>query len=88
MCDGRDRAKYVVRTVLQRGKYCSLEQRSGGVDVKDLHIQRENSMKYLPERKRYVCGPTRPEIKKEFKYSKLWIIGLTDNPPALVKEYF
>ena len=51
------------RRMLQHRKYCTPEQRAGGVNVKELHIQRENSMKYLPTRKKCVRGPTRPEIE-------------------------
>ena len=51
------------RRVLQHRKYCTPEQRAGGVDVKELNIQREISMKYLLTRKKCVRGPTRPEIE-------------------------
>ena len=51
------------RMVLLYRKYCTLEQRAGGVVVTELHIQRENSMKYLPTRKKCVRGSTRPEIE-------------------------
>ena len=76
------------KTVLQHGKYCTPEQQTGGVDVKELHIQRENSMKCLSTREKCVGGPTRLEIKKEFMYSKLLIFGMTDNLPTLIKESF
>ena len=51
------------RRMLQHRKYCTPEQRAGGVDVKEVHIQRDNSMKYLPTRKKCARGSTRPEIE-------------------------
>ena len=49
--------------LLQHRKYCTPEQRAGGVDVTEVHIERVNSMKYLPTRKKWVRGTTRPEIE-------------------------
>ena len=77
------------RRVLLHRKYCTLEQRAGGVIVKELHIQRENSMKYLPTRKKYVRGSTRPEIEiRKIKCSELMIFAMTENFPKVSKEIF
>ena len=57
-----------------------------------LHIQRENSMKYLPTRKKCVRGSTRPEIEIRKSsidaYQVLMVFGMTDNFPKVIKEIF